>query len=164
MRDGRASAAEVSVQRVELQDVLDLRTRVFRPLLQGVRPYRVPLDEARRAGHFALYHQDGEVVGVVSFLPESPASRPEGTAFRVFGCCIASAYRGRGLGGQLFVEGLTLHADTVGSSFEAWGWTRESKTGFWRRFGFKKQGQTKWVRQSRYFLMGASSEILFGAR
>jgi GNAT superfamily N-acetyltransferase len=151
---------DVSTARVDCSEVLPLRTAVFRPLLDGVRPYGVALDEAPGSAHFCLYNREGSVLGVASFLPESPPDRPATEGFRIFGFCIAPGWRGRGLGARFFAEAFQMHRRAVEGRFEAWGWTTDSKADFWRAFGFGRREAEKRCRGRRYVLLsGASTEI-----
>ena len=149
-----------SVVRVESAEVLPLRTAVFRPLLDGVRPFRVVSDEEPESAHFGLRIGEGEIRGVASFLPESPPDRPTIEGFRIFGFCIAPGLRERGLGARLFSEAFRMHRESVDRRFVAWGWVTGSTIDFWRSFGFRQRPATKQARSKHYVLLsGPSNEI-----
>ncbi|MFB6264948.1 MAG: GNAT family N-acetyltransferase [Bradymonadaceae bacterium] len=137
-----ADADELIYRRAELDEVLPLRTRVFRPLLAGLEPFRIEADvRTETTRHYAAEDSQGDVVAVTTVFEDECPEFPGESARRIFGFAVVEQWRGRGIGGRLFEY---LRRDTAQAFPETeilWGNARVGSTGFWELLGFELWGE-----------------------
>lgn len=131
---------DLEIERVGPEDVFPLRTRVFRPLLVGIRPFRHSLDDAESARHFAARNVRGADLAVVSFLPDPCPECDADPSFRLFSCAVDPKHRGNGVGFELCRFGLDFLVDEYDGEGLVWGNARLATEGFWERLGFGRRG------------------------
>lgn len=125
------------IARCEADDVLGLRHAVLRPH-QRRDEVRFPEDESPRSVHFSAHDGDGDVVGVVSLMMQSPPWRPELEAWRLRGMATAPEWRDRGVGRAL-VGAVFDHIAGEGGGL-LWCNARLAAVGFYERAGMVTTG------------------------
>jgi GNAT superfamily N-acetyltransferase len=125
------------VRQVTAAETYPLRQRVLRPH-QTVAEVGSPADADADAGHYAAY-RDGEVVGVVTVLHQSPDDEPDHRRWwRLRGMATAEEVRGQGVGRAL-VAAAVAHA-VAHNGTRLWCYARLPAAGFYRAAGFETTG------------------------
>jgi GNAT superfamily N-acetyltransferase len=120
-------------------EVIGLRQAVLRPH-QRPDEVRFPDDEGVATVHFCAQDDDGEVVGVVSLMKQSPPWRPELDAWRLRGMATAPEWRGKGVGRALV--GVVFDHIAAGGGGLLWCNARLAAVGFYERAGMVTTGET----------------------
>lgn len=116
-----------------------LRQRVLHPELQ-VDAVGLPGDDRRGAAHFAAFAATGELIGIVTVIPEPPTWEPAAAqAWRLRGMATAPEVRGRGEGVRLVSAALD-HVRSSGGML-LWCTARLGAVGFYQRMGFATRGE-----------------------
>jgi GNAT superfamily N-acetyltransferase len=125
------------IRPAELDAVRQLRQRVLRPH-QRADELVYPGDDAPDSLHVGAF-EDGELVGIATIVREPPPERSDETAWRVRGMATVPEVRGRGYGAAL-LQACLDHATERGGSL-VWCNARATAVEFYRRFGFRVQGE-----------------------
>jgi GNAT superfamily N-acetyltransferase len=102
---------------------------------------RFPDDEGPATVHFCAHDDDGQVVGVVSLMKQSPPWRPAGDAvdaWRLRGMATAAEWRGMGVGRAL-LDAVFDHVAAGGGGL-LWCNARMAAVGFYERAGMATTG------------------------
>lgn len=137
----------LETERVELDAILELRTRVLRPAQfeQGERArWDGDLDEGTL--HYAGFGERGEVLGCASFLevPWPSFLDPSGKddlTLRLRGMAIAESCRNQGLGAWFLSDMLSDLALAKSPIRVVWCNAREAARSFYERGGFEVSGE-----------------------
>lgn len=131
----------IDIREVGVQQVKPLRTRVLRPHFEDGRLLDYDGDDSDEAHHFAAVDaESGEVVGVVSYLPEElPVDGPSAEV-RLRGMAVCEALRGQGVGSHLLSTTLTKIALHHPRWSAVWASARTSVTEFYANHGFEAVG------------------------
>ena len=124
--------AEAMIEQVTAEDCYMLRESILRPG-QPKENWTFDTDDAPRSIHLA-FKQAGEVVGVVSLLPEPHPEYPDHT-WRLRGMAVREDLQGQGIGEQL-MQGLRVRVSGDG----IWCTARKNIHGFYLRNGFEIVG------------------------
>jgi ribosomal protein S18 acetylase RimI-like enzyme len=118
-------------------EVIGLRQAVLRP---HQRPDEVRFvdDEAPATAHFCAQDDEGQVVGVVSLMKQSPPWQTEPDAWRIRGMATAPERRGMGVGRALI--GAVFDHVAAGGGGLVWCHARLAAVGFYERAGMVTTG------------------------
>ena len=119
-------------------EVLGLRQAVLRPH-QRPDQVRFPDDAGPGTAHFCAQDDDGQVVGVVSLMRQSPPWQPDVDAWRLRGMATAPEWRGMGVGRALV--GAVLDHVAAGGGGLMWCNARLAAVGFYERAGMVTTGE-----------------------
>ena len=128
---------KLSIRPVSAADVMPLRHRVLRqgkPLMNAAYEG----DDAEPTFHLAAF-EDGEVVGVASFMREPMPGRKDVPAWRLRGMAVEERLRGRQVGKRLVDRGIELTREAGGELL--WCNARGTAVGFYERMGWTAVGE-----------------------
>lgn len=125
------------IVRCGADEVIGLRQAVLRPH-QRPDEVRFPDDEGPATAHFCAQDDDGQVVGVVSLMKQSPPWRPQLGAWRLRGMATAPERRGIGVGRALV--GAVFEHIAAGGGGMLWCNARLAAVGFYERAGMVTTG------------------------
>jgi predicted GNAT family N-acyltransferase len=133
----------LTVDEVDVDAILPLRTRVLRPHFDEGELARWPLDDEPTTHHFAAIDTDsGEVVGCVTFqlagLPDEPS---EWGDVQLRGMAVSQTLQGQGVGARLLDGSLPRLALLYPDARRIWCNARERAVSFYARAGFVVIGE-----------------------
>ncbi|MBD3652697.1 GNAT family N-acetyltransferase [Kangiella sp.] len=124
-------------QVVPLESIIPLRHKVLRPG-RPVEECTYKEDLAEGCFHVATLEQ-GKVIGIASFYPESHQLAASSNAWRLRGMATDPDYRARGLGAQLLMYGMDLCAKAGGDVL--WCNARTEAVPFYSKLNFVIKGE-----------------------
>ena len=131
----------IDIREVDIQRVRPLRTRVLRPQFEEGRLLDYQGDDSDDAHHFAAVDTETQnVVGVVSYLPETLPVDGRSAEVRLRGMAVCEDLRGRGIGAHLLSTTLTRVALHHPLWSAVWASARASVIEFYEKHGFEPVG------------------------
>ena len=131
----------IDIREVDVRRVKPLRTRVLRPQFEAGRLLDYDGDDSDDAHHFAALNvESGEVVGVVSYLPETLPVDGRSAEVRLRGMAVCEDLRGRGVGAHLLSTTLTKVALHHPRWSAVWASARTAVIEFYANHGFESVG------------------------
>ena len=131
------SRPEVSIKEVPVEKVYGLRSKVLRPG-QPIESCHYLEDLLPGVFHLAA-EQQGEVIGIASFYPESHPQIDSDESWRLRGMATDPAVRGQGVGRELLKEGIRQCASRGAGIL--WCNARTSAIEFYRKLNFDIKGE-----------------------
>ena len=127
---------QVTIERVPVTEVLDLRMAVLRDGTPSTNP-RYPEDDDVDSVHLAA-RLAGTVIATSTWLPRPWADQPTAPATQLRGMAVAKAHQGSGVGGILLQSGIE-RARGEGSLL-VWARARDTAIRFYEKHGFTVVG------------------------
>lgn len=130
----------LEIREVDVRRVKPLRTRVLRPWFDDERLLDYEGDHREGAHHFAAFDSDdGRIVGVISYVPESISIEGESADIRLRGMAIAEDVQRCGIGSHLLSTTLPRIA-VVSPGARVWAAVRIAVSEFYVQHGFEPVG------------------------
>ena len=136
MTDPAASGGGFEIRSISADDAFPLRRRYLRPGLPP-RASRYEGDGNPAAFHLGAFSVEGELVGVVSFLPDT--GEADGDVYELQAMVILPTMRSAGLGTRLAQEGIARLI--ARGATRVWCDGRTAATTFYERMGFQPIGE-----------------------
>lgn len=130
-----------SIRVITPTEAFPMRRYLLRPMLasQASRYFGDDLPGALHLGAFADLGGGDELVGIVSFLPQTQKGEINTRVYRLQGMVTLPAVRNEGIGARLANHGMTmLHRRDVE---EIWCNGRTAAAAFYERLGFDRVGE-----------------------
>lgn len=125
------------LQKVSLEIIIPLRHQVLR-LGKPIEECTYKEDAIQECFHVASF-DNGKVIGIASFYPESHALEPSKNAWRLRGMATEPDYRSKGVGAQLLKHGMSLCAQHGGDVI--WCNARTEAVPFYLKLNFVIKGE-----------------------
>ena len=132
---------DISVEEVDVEQILGVRTRVLRPGNEAGELARWPLDSEPTTHHFAVIAAGDNVVGCVTYqLADYPYEDSPWNAVQLRGMAVDPSMQNRGVGARLIEASVARLPLLYPDARRIWCNARERAQSFYERAGFVAEG------------------------